>query len=135
VGVRDIMTNSRNGCRKCLLEREFSNGHHSDSRTYVQDPKDLFEARPPTGNRLFISPRAETPRDRIPFTPLDQVLMYFCHCPEIEMILYQWAVRNACRWLYSQRQLIYRIIHGLAGLIWFLSFYLPVKRSTDIGAG
>jgi hypothetical protein len=69
-------------------ERKVSNGHHPGDRTYVQDLKDLFEARPPGGDRLFVFSRVEGLRDYIPFIPLDQLPLYFCHCPTTKGILY-----------------------------------------------
>ena len=35
----------------------------------------------------------------------------------------------------SRRQLIYRIAHGLAEVVEFLSIHSPVEGFTDIGAG
>ena len=65
-------------------EREVSSGHHSSDRTYVKDLKNLFEPRPPDRDRPFVFLRMETPRDRIPFTPLDKFLLNICYCPAIK---------------------------------------------------
>ena len=64
-----------------------SDSHRSDDRTHVKDPKDIFEVRPPSGDRLFIFLRVEVSRDRIPFAPLDQLPLNICYRPAIETIL------------------------------------------------
>jgi hypothetical protein len=90
VGVRDIVTTAATAASvvtvSAFWEREVSSGHHSSDRTYVQDLKNVFEVQPPGGDRLFIFLRAETLRDRIPFTPLDQLPLDICHCPAIERV-------------------------------------------------
>ena len=123
----------------CLLQMPFGSGKsatvitHSSDRTHVKDLKNLIEVRPPGVDRLFITLRVETPRDHIPFAPLDQLPLDICHYPTIKYILYQWTVRNACRRLDSRRQLVCRIVHGLTGLVRFLPIRLPVGCSADIG--
>jgi hypothetical protein len=64
-------------------KREVNDGHHSIDRTHLKDLKNLVEVRPPDGNFRFIFLRAETARDHIPFTPLDQLPLNLCHCPAI----------------------------------------------------
>ena len=35
----------------------------------------------------------------------------------------------------SRRQLVYRIAHGIAEVVWLFSIHSPVKGSTDISTG
>jgi hypothetical protein len=46
--------------------------------------KDPVEVRPPGGDRLFVALRMEKSRDRISFTPLDDLPLDLCHSPAIE---------------------------------------------------
>jgi len=68
-------------------EQEVSNGHHSSDRTHVEDLKNLFEAQPLVGDRLFVFLRVEMPKDRAPFIPLDKLLLNICYGPAIESIV------------------------------------------------
>ena len=62
-------------------EREISNGYHSSDRTYIEDLKNLFEARIPGRDCLFVFLRVKTPRDSIPLTPLDKPPLDICYGP------------------------------------------------------
>ena len=68
-------------------KQKVSDGRRSDDRTHVKVPKDIVEVQPPGGDRFFIFLRMETPRDRIPFAPLDHLPLNVCYRPEIESIL------------------------------------------------
>ena len=68
-------------------EWEVSNGHHLSGGTHVEDLKNLVQVHPPGGNRLFVFLRVEMPRDRIPFSPLDDLLLNICHDPAVESIV------------------------------------------------
>ena len=68
-------------------KRKVNDGHHSDSRTHIKDPKHIVEVQPPGGDRLLILLRVETPRNRVLFAPLDQLPLNICHRPAIEIIL------------------------------------------------
>ena len=65
-------------------EREVSNGHHPGGGTHIEDLKDLLQVQLPDGNCLSVFVRVEMSRDRIPFTPLDELLLNVCHNPAIE---------------------------------------------------
>jgi len=67
--------------------RKVSTSLYRKDRTHVEDLKDLVEVQLPGGDRLLVVLRAEVPRDRIPFIPLDQLLLNVCHGPKIESIL------------------------------------------------
>jgi hypothetical protein len=54
-----------------LWNRRVINGLHSSDRAHLEDLKNLVEVRPPGGDPLFITLRMETPRNHIPFNPLD----------------------------------------------------------------
>jgi hypothetical protein len=88
VGVRGIETAAATAVVivSAFWEREVSSDHHSSDRTYVQGLKNVFEVQPPGGNRLFIILHVALLRDRIPFTPLDQLPPDICHCPAIESV-------------------------------------------------
>jgi hypothetical protein len=66
-----------------LWEPGVNNGRHSNNRTHVKDLKNLVEVRSPGRDRLSILLRAETSKDHIPFTPLDELLLNICHGPAI----------------------------------------------------
>ena len=68
-------------------KRKVSDGHRSDDKTHVKDLKDIVEVQPPGDDRLLIFLCVQTPRDRIPFAPLDQLPLNICHRPGIESIL------------------------------------------------
>jgi len=65
-------------------EWEVSNGHHSSDKTHVEDLKSLFEAQLPVGDLLFVFLRVEIPKDRTPFTSLDELPLNIYHGPAIE---------------------------------------------------
>jgi len=67
-------------------EGEVSNGHHSNDRTYIQDPKNIHEAQPPGGDRLSIFLRMKMPTDHVPFTPLGKLPLDIHYSPAIESI-------------------------------------------------
>jgi len=67
-------------------EGEVSNGHHSNDRTHIKDLKNILEALPPAGNRLFIFPRTKMPTDRAPFTPPGELPLDIRYSPAIESI-------------------------------------------------
>jgi len=64
--------------------RKVSDGHHPSDRTHLEDLKDLVEVQPPGSNHLFVVIPVEKSRDRIPFTPLDELLVNIYHGPVIE---------------------------------------------------
>ena len=49
--------------------------------------KDPIEVQPPGGNRFLIVFRVEKSRDRVPFTPLDDVPLDLGHGPVIERLV------------------------------------------------
>ena len=67
--------------------REVSDGHHPSDGTHVEDLKNLVQVHPPSGNSLFFFLRVDTPGDRIPFDPLDELLLNICHDPAVESIM------------------------------------------------
>ena len=69
----------------------------------------------------------------MPPTLLDDLLLYFHDSPAIESVVGGRA-RNARGWFNSRRQLTYRIAHGLAEVVQFLSVHSPIKGSTDVSA-
>jgi len=136
LGVRDIVVKGCGGCIcvywNCLMEGEVNNGHHSRSRTHVKDLKNILEAQLPGSDSPFIFLCAETPIDHTPFIPLRELPPNICYGPVIKSIMMNG--RDACRWFNSHRQLIYRTVHRLTELAWFLSIRPLVKYSADIGA-
>jgi len=95
--------------------REVSNGHHPSDGTHVEGLKNLVQVHPPSGNSLFVFLRVQTPRDGIPFDPLDELLLNVCYNPAVESIISSGL--KSCRWLNSRRELIYCIMHGLTELV------------------
>jgi len=67
-------------------EGEVGNGHRSNDRTYIKDLKNILEAQPPAGDRLFIFLRVEIPIDHVPFTPLGELPLNIRYSPAIESI-------------------------------------------------
>ena len=67
-------------------KQKVSDGHNSDDRTHVKDPKDIIEVQPPGGDRLLIFLCVQMPGDWIPFAPLDQPPLNICYRPGIESI-------------------------------------------------
>ena len=55
-------------------------------RTHAKDLKNLVQVYPPSGNCLFVFLRVETPKDRIPLNPLEELLLNICHGTVIEGI-------------------------------------------------
>ena len=51
--------------------RKVSTGLYRKDITHVENLEDLVEVQLPGGDRLLVVLRAEVPRDRIPFIPLD----------------------------------------------------------------
>jgi len=51
--------------------RKVSTSLHRKDRTHVKNLKDLVEVQLPGGDRLLVVLRAEVPRDRIAFVPLE----------------------------------------------------------------
>ena len=56
--------------------------------------KDPVEAQPPGRDRLPVALHMEHPRDHIPLTPLDDVLLDFGHSPAIGRSISEWS--GAC---------------------------------------
>jgi hypothetical protein len=106
---------------------------HLSNRTHAKDLKNPIEVQPPGGNHLLVVLRVKSSRYHTPFAPLDQLPLDICHRPAIESISVNGS--KAHRQFNSQRQLIYRVVHGRTELVLSLSLRPPVKRSTDIGAG
>ena len=67
-------------------EGEVNDGNHSNDRTHIKDPKNILEALPPAGDRLFIFLRTEMPTDHVPFTPLGELPLDIRYGPAIESI-------------------------------------------------
>jgi len=67
--------------------REVSSGHHPSDGTHVEDLKNLLQVHPPGCNLLFVFLRVETPRNRIPSSPLDELVLDICHGTAIESII------------------------------------------------
>ena len=57
---------------------------YRSERTHVEDMNNPVEVQPPGGNRLIVVLLVETSRDRISFTPLDDVLLDLGHNTAIE---------------------------------------------------
>ena len=53
-------------------------------RTHVKDTKNPVQVRPPSSDRLIVVLLVETSRDRISFTPLDDVPLDLGYSPAIE---------------------------------------------------
>ena len=75
------------GVASAFWERKVSSCHYPSDGTHVEDLKNLVQVHPPGSNRLFIFLRIEMPRDRIPFSPLGDILLNICHDPAVESIM------------------------------------------------
>ena len=53
-------------------------------RTHLKDMKNPVQVQPPSSDRLIVVLPVETSRDRISFTPLDDVPLDLGHSPAIE---------------------------------------------------
>jgi len=62
----------------------------------------------------------------------DDLLLDFRHSPAIDNVVCA-SDQDVYRQLNSHRQLIYRIAHGIAEIVEFLSIHSPVQGSTDVG--
>ena len=61
--------------------------YHKGEGMHVKDMTDLIETQPPGSDRHFIFFDVKTSRDRVPFAPLDNVLLDFRHSPAIEDLM------------------------------------------------
>ena len=75
------------GVASAFWERKVSNCHYPSNGTHVEDLKNLVQVHPPSGNSLFVFLHVETPRDRIPFNPLEELLLNTCYDPAVESII------------------------------------------------
>jgi len=65
-------------------KRKIRIGHTKVSRAHVEDLEDPGEVQSPGDDRFFIVLFVEEPRDRIPFPPLDDLLLDLCHSTAIQ---------------------------------------------------
>ena len=87
VAVRSVMTNARIGYMcdlKFRLEAGSYQWSYKSDRTHVEDIENSVQVRPPGGDRLIITLRVETSRDRVSFTSLGDVPLDLGHSTGIE---------------------------------------------------
>lgn len=72
-------------CRKFGLESEGQQSPRRNDRTCVKDTENLAQLRPPCSDCLFVILRVVTSGDCIPFTPLDNMLLYLSRGPSREL--------------------------------------------------
>jgi hypothetical protein len=137
VGVRDTTIDGRGGCicayHELPLDAEVNDCHYPSNRTHAKDLKNPIKVQPPGGDHLSVVLRVKASKYRTPFVPLDQFSLDICHRPVVESISVGGSKIHPRS--NSQRQLIYRIVHGWTELVLSLSLRPLVKCSTDIGAG
>jgi len=120
-------------CPKLNLEAESQRQSCKGDGTHVKDTKNPVEVQLPGGDRLFVVLRVVTSRDRVPFSPLDDILLSLFHSPDRE--LGEEIARGTHRWPNSRRQFPNPPEDGPTELICPLSVYHPTEDFADISAG
>ena len=135
--IRSILMSVRTGrvciCPKFNLEAESQQLPCRGNGTHVKDTANPVEVKLPGGNRLFIVLRVIASRDRIPFPPLDDVLLDPVHDPDRE--LGEEIARRMHRSRFnSRRQFRNHLEDGPIELIRPLSVYPPTEDFAGISA-
>ena len=86
VPVRGVLMNTRAGCvciyPKFSLEAEGQQSSYRSDGTHVKDMKGPVKIQPLGDHRFLVVLRVIKSRDRIPFTPLDDVPLDLVHSPD-----------------------------------------------------
>ena len=92
--------------------------------------EDPVEFRPPTGDLPLVVARSKKLNDTMPLGHFLDLLPYCLHGPTIENRMggKGWSVY---RWMDSRLQPVYRITHGLAEVVQFLSIRSSFEGITD----
>jgi hypothetical protein len=124
------------GCASILSsiwKRKVSNRHTEVAEHTSKTRRTPSEVRLPGRDRLLILLLAITPRNRIPFIPLDDVPLDLVRGPDWE--LGEGIARRTHRRFNSPRQLLNRPEDGPTELIRSSSVHPPVKGFADVSAG
>ena len=92
--------------------------------------EDPVEFRPPTGDLPLVIARSKKLNDFMPLGHFLDLLLYFLHDPAIENGVGE-STRSVHRWMNSHLQPVYRIAHGLAEVVQFLSICSSSEGITD----